>query len=162
MEEYPLQALLQVRRIRENKARTAVATAQKQLAAARALLEEKKVELENYRRWRVEEEERLLNDLIGKPVRVGVLTDTRMQIASMREKEIDYQDAIRQAEKKVDEAEEALADARRKLAKATREMLKLEEHRSIWREEQRLEQERFADAELEDFQVPQRKSVKRR
>lgn len=154
MSRYPLQDLIFVREHREDKASKAVTAARRVVMEAEQLVAQRQQELEDYKVWRVAEENRLMDSIMLKPVKLGDITDLRLEIAGMREKELDYIDRLRKAEADLDRAKEQLEEARKAHIRATQELEKLVEHRQIWKREQALEEERLADLEMEDYVRP--------
>lgn len=154
MSRYPLQDLIFVREHREDKASKAVTMARRAVMEAEQNLAEKEKTLADYTQWRVAEEERLIQSIMRKPVKLGDITDMRLEISHMRERELDYTDQVRKAEGDLDRAREELVKAQQAYKKATQELEKLVEHRVLWQEEQNFELERLADLELEDFSGP--------
>lgn len=154
MTRYPLSDMVFVREHREDKASKAVNAARRVVAQAERLVQEKQRTLEEYSVWRVAEEERLILSIMNKPVKLGDITDLKLEIASMRERELALKDEVHKAEGELDRAREELEKARLTHKKATQDLEKLIEHREAWRHEQNLEAERLADLELEDFIGP--------
>lgn len=154
MARYPLHDMVFVREHREDKASKAVTAARRVVVEAEQNVLQKQKELEEYSRWRVAEEERLIMSIMRKPVKLGDITDMRLEISSMRERELALTDQLRKAEGELDRAREELEAARLAHKKATQDLEKLTEHRKLWRHEQDLEAERLADLELEDFSGP--------
>ena len=66
MPSYPLQSLLSVRRFREDAAKNEVRAAERRLAEAREEVRKKEEELERYRAWRPEEENRRYDAIMGQ------------------------------------------------------------------------------------------------
>ena len=153
MARYFLQDLVFVREHREDKASKAVNIARRLVAEAEQLVQQGKKELEDYKVWRVEEEARMIQKIMRQKVKLGDITDLRLEISAMREKEFDYMDQLRKAEAELDKAKENLEQARLAHKKATQELEKLLEHRELWRQEEYFEQERLADLESEDFRL---------
>lgn len=153
MARYFLQDLVFVREHREDKASKAVSIARRLVAKAEQLVAQRKKELEDYKVWRVEEEARMIQKIMRQKVKLGDITDLRLEITAMREKEFDYMDQLRKAEGELDLAKENLEKARLAHKKATQELEKLLEHRELWRREEYFEQERLADLESEDFHL---------
>ena len=154
MSRYPLQDMVFVRTHREDKASKAVTAARRAVLEAEQFLAAKQKELQDYSAWRVAEEERLISSIMRRPVKLGDITDMRLEISAMRERELDYMDQVHKAEGEVDRAKEALEQAKQAYKKATQDLEKLVEHRVAWQHEQNLETERLADLELEDFVGP--------
>ncbi len=148
---YALQDLVRVREHREEQASEAVARARRLLREAEAALVQAQTNLAEYAAWRIEEEQRMLDGLMRRVLRLGELNDTRQDIALLREREFDFIDKVKQAEAAVAKAEAHLDECRQRHAKAVRDLEKLVEHRAQWQHERTLEMERTEDLELEDF-----------
>jgi type III secretion protein O len=158
MSRYILQDLVRVREHRENKASEAVTLARRVVLEAEKNLAERKKEHADYIEWRIKEEERLIQSIMRKAVKIGDITDLRLEIAALHEREMALLDQVHKAEGEVDRAKEALEQARLAYKKALTELEKLIEHRTLWRREQDLEAERLAELEMEDFQGPKKGS----
>ena len=154
MPRYPLHDMVFVREHREDKASKAVTKARRAVTEAQENLAAKKKTQEEFTAWRITEEERLIQSIMRKPVKLGDITDMRLEISSMRERELDYIDQVHKAEGELDRAKEALEEAKKVYRQATQDLEKLIEHRLAWQHEQNLEAERLADLELEDFTSP--------
>ncbi len=154
MSRYPLQDMVFVREHREDKASKAVTAARRVVLEAEKHLAAKQKELEEYAKWRVIEEERLIQSIMRRPVKLGDITDIRLEISALRERELDYIDQVRKAEGELDRARDELEKAKQAYKQATQDLEKLIEHRVTWQQEQNLEAERLADLELEDFISP--------
>lgn len=148
---YLLQDLVRVRELREDRASKEVTRARNQVEEAKRILREREETLKAYKAWRVEEEDRLIQTIMLKKVKLGEITDLRLEILALREKELEHIDAVKQAEGDLDKALEQLEKARMAHIKATQELEKLIEHRETWDEEMRSEFERAEDLEMEEF-----------
>lgn len=151
---YPLQDMVFVREHRQDKASKALNAARRVVKEAEKHLAEREKELADYTKFRVAEEERLMQSIMRKPVKLGDITDIRLDISNMRERELDFVDQVRKAEGELDRANEELVKAQQAYKKATQDTEKLVEHKISWLREQDLELERLADLELEDFIGP--------
>ena len=138
MPSYPLQSLLTVRHFREEGAKNEVRAAERRLAEAREEVRKKEEELERYRIWRPEEENRRYDAIMG----------------ALAEGEQERILAVTEAEKAVGQKEREVAAAREAVAEARREAAKIEAHRDIWLAEAKREAERQEDLELEEFKTP--------
>lgn len=143
-----------MREHREDKASKAVTLARRVVMEAEQNVADKRKALADYTQWRVVEEERLIQSIMFKPVKLGDITDMRLEISHMRERELDYMDQVHKAEGELDRAREELEKAKQAYKQATQELEKLVQHRVIWQDEQNFELERLADLELEDFSTP--------
>lgn len=151
---YPLQDMVFVREHRQDKASKALNAARSVVLEAEKQLAERKRELADYTKFRATEEERLIQSIMRKPVKLGDLTDIRLDISTMRERELDYVDQVCKAEGELDRAKEEVVKAQQAYKRATQDTEKLIEHKISWQFEQNLEIERLADLELEDFIGP--------
>ena len=155
MLRYPLQDMVFVREHREDKASKAVTRARRAVVEAEENLEARQKTLADFTQWRIPEEERLIQSIMRKPVKLGDITDLRLEISAMRERELDFMDQVHKAQGELDRARAELENARQAYKKATQDLEKLIEHRAAWKVEQNREAERQADLELEDFIGPQ-------
>ena len=149
---YPLQALLSVRHYREDAARNALRLEERRLVQAREEVGRRQAELERYRIWRQEEEERRYAAILGASLSLEEVADFRASLGMLATGEQERFQAVRQAE------EQAVSGAQRAVALARREAAKIEKHRDIWQESAKREQEHLEDLELEEFATPSRAS----
>lgn len=151
---YPLQDMVFVREHRQDKASKALNASRRVVKEAEQHLAGCEKKLADYAKFRVAEEERLMQSIMHKPVKLGDITDIRLDISNMRERELDFVDQVRKAEGELDRAREEMVNAQQAYKKATQDTEKLVEHKVSWLREQDLELERLADLELEDFISP--------
>ena len=154
---YPLQALLSVRHYREDAARNALRLEERRLVQAREEVGRRQAELERYRVWRQEEEERRYAAILGASLSLEEVANFRASLGALASGEQERFQAVRQAEQ-VRQQEQAVAGAQRAVALARREAAKIEKHRDIWQENAKREQEHLEDLELEEFATPSRTS----
>ena len=154
---YPLQALLSVRHYREDAARNALRLEERRLVQAREEVGRRQAELERYRGWRQEEEERRYAAILGASLSLEEVADFRASLGALATGEQERFQAVRQAEEQVRQQEQAVTAALdAALALARREAAKIEKHRDIWQENAKREQEHLEDLELEEFATPSR------
>lgn len=151
MSRYALQELVKVRQHREEQASEALLRAQRALADARQALAAAEKTLADYIQWRIAEERKMLDGLMRRVLRLGEISDVRQEIALLRDREFELMDTVRKAEAAVTKAEQLVAEARARQAQAVRDLEKLLEHRTLWAEEERREQEKMEERELEDL-----------
>ena len=111
MERYPLEALLSVRHYREEGAKRRVRGAENALREAEAEMEKKKKELEAFRIWRVEEEDRRYAAIMGVPMRMEKLDAFKNGLALLVAQENDKEQAVVLAGKEVERRKEELLHA---------------------------------------------------
>ena len=158
---YPLQALLSVRHYREDAARNALRLEERRLVQAREEVGRRQAELERYRIWRQEEEERRYAAILGASLSLEEVADFRASLGMLATGEQERFQAVRQAEEQVRQQEQAVTGAQlvaEAVALARREAAKIEKHRDIWQENAKREQEHLEDLELEEFATPSRAS----
>ncbi len=151
--KYPLQDLLRVRNIREDNAANELARRRTEVEAAEKIVEQRKQELKEYTEWRIRREEELYQEIIEKKVQLKELDDLKQSIGLLREKEFVYEDRIREAERLLREAQEALEQAHEEYRAAVKNRQKIDEHKSIWAQEEAKIDEANQEKELEDFHV---------
>jgi hypothetical protein len=149
--KYPLQDLLRLRKLREDDASNAVTRARKAVRDAEDALEAQKKALEDYRIYRVKEEDRLYEQIILKQIHLTDLDDVKQAIGWLRERELMEIKKVADAESVVQKANEAVVDAQKVYQQAVRDTQKIEEHKALAMAEWQKEQERNADLELEEF-----------
>lgn len=154
MPSYPLQSLLTVRHFREEGAKNEVRAAERRLAEAREEVRKKEEELERYRIWRPEEENRRYDAIMGETMSLEEVAGFRASLGALAEGEQERILSVTEAEKAVGQKEREVAAAREAVAEARREAAKIEAHRDIWLAEAKREAERQEDLELEEFKTP--------
>ena len=83
MSAYPLQALLTVRYFREEGAKNAVRAAERRLAEAQAEVRRREEELERYRIWRPEEENRRYDAIMGASLSLDDVAEFRASLSAL-------------------------------------------------------------------------------
>jgi len=158
MIKYPLQRLLRLRSIREDKAAAEVTNRKRLLAEA---IEEKKhreEELKKYRAWRIEREQELFEEIRGKEISQKELDEYKQELLRLRGKEVQLEESILEAQKHIEQCEREVETARDAYLAAVRERSKIEEHRTRWSEVEKIRLEREEEKELEEF-VPKPRSI---
>ncbi len=146
-----LNDLLKIKRLREEDAIAALAKAQAFLERQIVTRDKKCREEDEYKVWRLSEEDRLYDEIYGKNVALKTLEELREQIGLLRQKELQLHEAYLQAEKDVAAAQSALEEAQRRRLETYKEMTKYEEYNQIIVDEEKRETERKEEIELEDF-----------
>ena len=145
---YPLQALLSVRHYREDAARNALRLEERRLVQAREEVGRRQAELERYRVWRQEEEERRYAAILGASLSLEEVADFRASLGMLATGEQERFQAVRQAEEQVRQLR--LAEERR-----VEEMMKKEEEERLQKEKAEAEAAR-KKAEEERMQKQRR------
>ena len=148
---YVLQPMIRIRQRREDAAGAALVVARTEERAAAKTLEERKEELAEYERTKEERRDRVYDAVMGRPCSMDELDMAREGVSRIDEEGILKADNVARAEGVLHEKEEASAAAQSALNLAIKNRMKIEEHRAAWAEEDRKEQERIVEFELEDF-----------
>ena len=151
--KYALHELLRVRKLREDNAVNAMLNARRQADECAGRLEQCKRELDDYMRWRAMKEEQMYADVLRRPVQGRNLDDIRVQVEIMREDELPYRQRIQEAAESLETARRELALKSETYQAAMRGREKIDEHKSIWAEQIRKEEQCAEDKELEEFRV---------
>ena len=148
---YPLQSMLKIRVMREDRAGSALTAARRARKTAADELENRRRERARYLETKEERRDRLYDQVMGKPVSMDALDDVRTAVTRIDEEGVLLEQAEQQAEDVLKQKEHEAETARVEFVGASRNRMKIDEHRNIWVEEVRLEEERAADAEMEEF-----------
>jgi type III secretion protein O len=151
MARYPLAPLLSVRQYREETAQNLLRQAERMAREAEATLREREKELERYRIWRVEEEDRRYEAIMGQLLSLGDLEAFKAGLGRLRDAELLREEDVAKAEQALAKAHQAVTDARNGLNKARRDTARILAHKNIWNEMTRREAERKEDLESEEF-----------
>lgn len=151
---YPLRALLAVRHYREEAAKNALRAAERRAAEAREEVKRRQAELERYRVWRPEEEERRYAAIMGKALTLDEVAAFRASLGALAEGEQERVRAVAEAEKLAAQKDQDVVAGRQAVTLARREAAKIETHRDLWLAEARKEAERREDLEMEEFTAP--------
>lgn len=148
---YPLQSMLKIRVMREDRAGSALTAARRARKTAADELENRRRERARYLETKEERRDRLYDQVMGKPVSMDALDDVRTAVTRIDEEGVLLEQAEQKAEDVLKQKEREAETARVEFVGASRNRMKIDEHRNIWVEEVRLEEERAADAEMEEF-----------
>ena len=159
MDPYPLESLLTVRHYREESAKRQVRSAELALREAEEHVETKQKDLEAYRCWRRDEEDRRYAAIMNVPLKIEELDGFKAGLAGLAAGEADREQAVLQAEKDVEKRRTELETARENAKKASRNTSKIQAHKDIWKEDAKKESERKEDLELEEFRPLSRKGA---
>ena len=150
---YALQPLLRIRSTREDRAKGELAAARHELAVAEEALSARRRDLSEYEETKEARRDRIYETIIGRPVSREQVDLANEGVARIDEEGVLKADNVKRAEGVVKEKADAAEVARANFISATRDRMKIDEHRSVWLEEEAKEQEARAEGELEDFTV---------
>ncbi len=148
---YPLQSLLTVRHIREDRAQRDVVVAQTALKAAHAEVVVKQKALSDWQAYRLEETERRYASLIGKTLSMTQLETFHQGLAHLALTEESRRQDVENAQNEAATCENRLESAKVQAAAAARNTAKIQAHKDIWLRQEKKEDERRQDLELEEF-----------
>ncbi len=146
-----LHDLLRIKRIREKSAEEEVRKCKYRVEIATQELEKKKQELEDYKIWRHKEEQRLYDNIMNTSIKQFDLDILKQKVAKLRERDLILEDAIKDAEKHLEETKQQLEEARQQHVLATQAVQKFEEFTDVLDQEEAKEKARLEELELEEF-----------
>lgn len=148
---YVLEKMLAVRAHRENKAMNRMVHCRGELNRALDLSQRRETELSEFRSWRIDEERRLFRNLQEKPAAVQDVMVFMDTTSALREDQAVKVRQVIEAREQAKAAEEDLHKARKDYAAAYRKKVKIEEHKAVWEEDDRVRMEQDAEKETEEF-----------
>ena len=148
---YPLQSMLKIRVMREDRAGTALTSARRARKVAADELEMRRRERAAYLETKDERRDHIYEQVMGRAVGMDVLDDVRTAVTRIDEEGVLFERAEQEAEAALKKKEREAESARIEFVGASRNRMKIDEHRKIWVDETRLEEERAADAEMDEF-----------
>ena len=137
--------------MREDRAAGELTAARQALVAAEETLAARRRELEDFEATKDERRDSIYAAVMGRTVSREQLDMVTEGVARIDEEGVLKADNVVRAEGVLHEKEEASAAAQSALNLAIKNRMKIEEHRQQWVEQDRKEQERLEDIELEDF-----------
>lgn len=149
--KYELDDLLRVREIRKDRAEKNLKRAQQLLKEAEQAVVKAKQELEDYKVFVVKETQRLYDQVLRKKINKRDIDSLNFMVEELQNRVFDYQKRVEEAIFACDKAKENLNNAREELRLAERNIDKIESMKDVWREQVQIEEERAADAEVEDL-----------
>ena len=153
MATYPLARLIGLRRHRQDDASRLKSLAQKKLEQSKNAVITKKKEIEEYKIWKEEEIVRRYDAIMFKQMTSEGFESFKQGIANLEFGLLKLMEELEECKKDVDTKKNNLLQAEAELKEAIAALNKLEEHRNMWIESQRIEHERAEEKELEDFKV---------
>ena len=149
--KYPLEDLLRIRAMREDRAARLVARERQALAAARSETGRRERIHADFVHHRPDEEEALFGRVARRSVRMLDVDEFRAGIEALQARETELAHEVEHAKLEQAEAQkrsvQAKADHRRRMA----ELDRLDQHKESWEEEQALELMVREERELEDL-----------
>ncbi len=150
-QQYPLDALLQVRVHRENRAKSELAKARNIEEEARDNLLQAKEEFQNYREWRLLEEKSRYDAIIGKACTKQDFDDLKNGLAKLEIHEAELDKKVMDAKQNLQQAQEQVHAAKDFFLSMQKDKEKINAHKDIWQESLIKEEMLLEDKETEDF-----------
>ncbi|MEJ2044107.1 MAG: YscO family type III secretion system apparatus protein [Reinekea sp.] len=116
-----------IKKLRETNAQTAVKRQRTILAESDQALRDAEDALVQYKEWRIEEEQRLYQEIIGSSVEMKGLEKVKSQIGKLRQEEENFKKRIIDAKQERDRAEQDLHRAELALHEANKALEKCQE-----------------------------------
>ncbi len=151
MAGYPLQPLLNVRRFRETGAMNDLRRAELAVTEAEAEVTRCKEELERYRQWLIEEEDRRYDAFMNTETDRTGIENFRHEIAVLRMSDTSRAQAVLAAEQALVQRRAEVVTAKEAVAAARRDISKVEAHQEVWSAAEYREAMRLEDLETEEF-----------
>ncbi len=151
--QYALKDLFRAREFRKDKATDNVLKAKELLAKAERELEEKIKILNDFIEKKPKEVKKIYDKVMLKNVKRGAVDDIHFELATLDIKQEELQNIVNIAKQKVKAAEDNVQNAKDLLRKAEKDLEKIQEHKSLWIEEEKKLEEEAAEKEMEDFRV---------
>lgn len=148
---YPLQSMLNIRAMREDRAASDLSRARRARIAAERTLEEKREVRSRYEQTKEARRDRVYDAVMGRSVKLDDLEQARDAVNRIDEEGVLLEEDEKKAEHVFEERTREAQSAHVRYVAAEKDKEKIVMHRDAWQDEDRLEQERLADAELEEF-----------
>ena len=144
---YALESMLRIRTMREDRAGKDLVAARHARDAAQVELDARRRKLSRYRETKEERRDKVFETILMRPVPMEEIDRVRSAVSQIDEEGVLLTDGVHRAEADV----EAKSQEAEKAHGAVKERAKVSQHKEIWAEEERREQELRADAEMEEF-----------
>ncbi len=151
-----LHDLLRIKKIREKAAQDEVKKCEYRVEQAIIQVKEKEEALEAHIIFRTEEEKRLYDEIMNTHVTERALDLVKRKVMLMREKDLEFQEAIKQAKNELEKQQAALEESKILYSKAMQMVEKFKEFTRIIDKEADKEAQRKEELELEEFSVKNR------
>ena len=151
MATYPLAKLIGLRSHRVDEAQRGRMLAQKKVEQAQIAIKQKKKEIADYKVWKEEETLRRYDSVMYNELSAEAFEKFKQDLANLNIGELKLEDELHTLKDNEVTLKKELEEAKLVVKKATADLNKLEEHKKIWIEMQRIENERKEESELEDF-----------
>lgn len=156
MAKYPLEALLSLRKHRLDDAILAHAQVLARLKQAVKDHERALDDLNKFKCWKDLEVERRYQFILNKTLPCKDLENFKADLASLDVEEMKYRERLEKIQVQLDSIKKEEIVAKDLIKKTNQALIKLEEHRKIFLVQDKINAERLADVEFEDFHPPKK------
>jgi len=143
--------MLNIRAMREDRAAGDLSRARRARMVAERTRDEKREVLERYEMTKESRRDRVYDAVMGRPVKIEDLDQARDAVNRIDEEGVLLEEDEKKAEHELEERTREAQAAHVRYVAAEKDKEKIVMHRDVWQEEDRLEQERLQDAEMEEF-----------
>jgi len=148
---YPLQSMLKIRTMREDRAASDLTRARRARTEAERVLREKAEVRRRYEATKDERRDQVYATVIGRAVKREDLDAVREAVTRIDEEGVLLAEDEKKAEHTAEEKRKEASAAHVRYVAAEKDKEKISLHRESWMADDRLEQERAEDMELEEF-----------
>ena len=148
---YALESMLRIRKMREDRASEALVAARHAQEKAATELRRRERKHGDWLETKEERRDRVFAPIMGVPVTRAAIAIARETVSGIDEEGILLHDGVVRAKAELETRVKEAEVARGRHIAAMRDHEKIEQHKSVWRDEDRRAQEYAADAELEEF-----------
>ena len=148
---YPLQAMLKIRGMREDRAGTELTGARRARNAAETERDSRRETRRKFEVTKEERRDRIYDAVIGRTVSLDDLDQARSAVTAIDEEAMLLEEAESKAQQELEKREDEARTAKVRFIEASKNKMKIDQHRTVWMEEDRKNQERIEDAEMEEF-----------
>ena len=148
---YQLQALLNIRSMREDRALQALGVARRVREESEATVQERRRDYSAYLETREQRRDEIYATVIGRVVTMDNIEVMQEGVARIDAEGALLKDNILRAEAVVEEKKKDESSAEQAHNFALKNKMKIESHRDFWAEEERHEHDRKEELELEEF-----------
>ena len=148
---YPLQSMLRIRAMREDRAAAELTAARREVARAQERLSQRKSDLAEYEETKDARRDRIFGAVMGRTVSMNDLDLAREGVARIDEEGTLKADNVVQAEAELQKCRDNANASRLAFVAASKNRMKIAEHRAEWEAEESAGAEYRSEMELEDF-----------
>lgn len=151
MSKYPLQALLELREQREQKAIVALNLAKLQYKYACEQKVRCALELEQFCAYHKQKKQDYYDSILNTVMTQNAMLEFNLKLANLSMQEQELKLKLEQAQAKEEQAKKQVNEANQKFINLHKALVKIQKHKDLYLSMQELEELRQSDLELEEF-----------